>query len=188
MRHQFLVWRKINMSKQTFVATAAEGPPPGSYQAKITGFEDFNENAEVYGPAIRVGYQVTAGKHTGENASRIFSKKFSNKANLRKFAEMLTRRPLETGESFDFEEYVGLAGNIVICETEKGGFRVENFLPDFDAWEKNKNGEDADLDDEDLDDELDDKDLDDLDDEIEEKEPPRPKPKKKKKATRRKRG
>ena len=162
------------MPKNTeFVATDGEGVPPSTYRAKISGFEDFTDNEAQYGPGYRVNYRITVGKHKGESSSRIFSKKFSKKANLRKFAEVLNAGPLETGEAFDFAEFVGMPGHLVVAETESGSYRAETFVPDFENW---NGAEDSEVKDDVADeDELDEDELDedDLDDEPEEPTPRR---------------
>lgn len=182
------------MSQTAFVATEGGGVPPDTYSGKITGFEDYEENVESYGPALLVAYMILSGKHKGESTSRIFSKKFSKKANLRKFAEVLNCGPLKNGESFDFQRFIGMRGTIVVAETDSGATRVETFLPDFAAWEKSKKVEHDDVDS--LDEELEDEELDedDLEDaeleegDLDEEEPSvRSRPKKKKAARRKRR-
>ena len=161
-----------------FVATEGEGVPPDSYRAKIEGFENYTENEAQYGPGYRVNYRITTGKHEGEYSSRIFSKKFSKKANLRKFAEILNEGSLEIGEEFDFGEYVGMPGHLVVAETESGSYRAETFVPDFENW---KGDEGSEVEEEVIDeDELDEDDLneDDLDDDLDDK-PEKPTPRRK---------
>ena len=111
-----------------FTATAAGSTvPAGSYDAKFKGIEEFNEGE--YGPGVRLLYEVTSGEHAGEIASRICSQKFSSKSNLFKFAGQLRGTEVSLGEDFDFAEFVGTTGKIMVETTANGeSTRVSMFL------------------------------------------------------------
>ena len=60
-----------------FTMREATGLPAGSYPAKFTGAEPFEND---FGPGVKLLFEVTAG----EVGSRITSEKFSSKSNLYK--------------------------------------------------------------------------------------------------------
>ena len=64
-----------------FTMREATGLPAGSYPAKFTGAEPFEND---FGPGVKLLFEVTAGEHAGEVGSRITSEKFSSKSNLYK--------------------------------------------------------------------------------------------------------
>ena len=95
------------MSNMQFTMTSG-GLPVGSYPAKFMGVDKFEENIEKYGLGIILKFQVLAGEHEGEEASRICSAKLSPKSALTKF--------------------VGSTGSILVTETQSGATRIETFL------------------------------------------------------------
>jgi hypothetical protein len=111
-----------------FKVTSASGVPAGSYNATFVGLEKYEDNAEKYGEGVLLKFKITTGEHKGEEASRICSKKFSAKSNLYKFAKALRGSDLESGETFDFAEYVGTKGMVIIEATDSGSTRVATFL------------------------------------------------------------
>lgn len=115
------------MSTQ-FVVSSASGVPVGSYNASFVGLDAYTENCEKYGEGCSLKFKILGGEHKDEEASRICSKKFSPKSNLYKFAKALIGRELQAGETFDFANFVGTRGMIIVEETEGGSTRVATFL------------------------------------------------------------
>lgn len=115
-----------------FTVASASGVPAGSYNATFSGLEKYEENVEQYGEGCLLKFKITSGEHEGEEASRICSKKFSAKSNLFKFAKALKGSDLENGEDFDFADFIGVKGMIVVEETDSGSTRVATFLKSAD--------------------------------------------------------
>lgn len=115
------------MSDMHFTMTSG-GLPVGSYPAKFMGVDKFEENIEKYGLGIILKFQVLAGEHEGEEASRICSAKLSPKSALTKFAVSLKGSKIESGEQFSFTPFVGSTGSILVTETQSGATRIETFL------------------------------------------------------------
>lgn len=111
-----------------FTFSQGTGVPAGSYNATFVGLEPFSENADRYGEGVLLRFRIEVGDHKGEEASRICSKKFSSKTNLYKFAKALVGRELKSGESFDFKDFEGTKGMILVESTESGATRVATFL------------------------------------------------------------
>jgi hypothetical protein len=109
-----------------FVATSA-GLPVGAYTAEFVGAEPFTEKAE-YGPGVALRFRVSGGAHAGEEASRICSAKLTPKSTLGKFAVALKGSAIQTGERFNFANFAGVAGTILVEATESGGSRISTFL------------------------------------------------------------
>lgn len=112
----------------SFTVASGSGVPAGSYNARFAGLDTYEENADRFGEGIILRFAILSGDHKGEEATRICSKKFSAKSNLYKFAKALAGRDLEAGESFDFADFVGKKGMIVVEETDSGSTRVATFL------------------------------------------------------------
>ena len=111
-----------------FTVTSTSGVPAGSYNAKFAGLESYTENADKFGEGVLLKFKIVGGGHSGEEASRIVSKKFSAKSNLYKFAKALLGGDLESGQSFDFADFIGADGMIIVEETDSGSTRVSTFL------------------------------------------------------------
>jgi hypothetical protein len=114
--------------KTQFTVTSASGVPAGSYNASFAGLDAFSENSDKFGEGVLLKFKITTGDRKGEEASRICSKKFSAKSNLYKFAKALRGSDLVSGESFDFADYIGAKGMIIVEETDSGSTRVATFL------------------------------------------------------------
>ncbi len=111
-----------------FTVSSASGVPAGSYNASFAGLEAYTENSEKFGEGVLLKFKISSGEHRGEEASRICSKKFSAKSNLYKFAKAFRGNDLESGESFDFADYIGTKGMVIVEETDSGSTRVATFL------------------------------------------------------------
>ena len=104
------------------------GLPPGAYSAQFVGAESYTENIEKFGPGVSLKFRVTAGEHVGEEASRICSAKLTPKSSLGKFAVALKGGAVVAGERFNFADYVGKAGTILVEATDTGGSKISTFL------------------------------------------------------------
>lgn len=101
--------------------------PPNAYPGEFVRVDPYSENPE-YGDAIKLIWKILKGEFVGQEVSRVVSKKTGPKANLPKFAQMLKGEPLANGEQFDFSEYFGVRGTVVVEATESGGSRVSSFI------------------------------------------------------------
>lgn len=111
-----------------FTVTAGEGPPVGSYAAKFTSVEPFDNGSSEYGPGVKLTFEVLQGEHQGQKASRICSMKLSPKSNLYKFLQAFKGGKLEVGEQIDLNSFVGQQGMIIVEATEGGSTRVGSFI------------------------------------------------------------
>lgn len=114
------------MSMQFTMGTG--GVPAGTYAARFAGIEPYLENQEKYGPGVSLKFVVIGGDHDGAEASRICSQKLSPKSALAKLAVAIKGAPIAPGESFSFDQYVGVLGTIVVEETDSGSTRVSAFF------------------------------------------------------------
>jgi hypothetical protein len=104
------------------------GLPAGAYSAQFTGAEPYTENVEKYGPGVSLKFKVTAGEHAGGEASRICSAKLTPKSSLGKFAVALKGAPINVNERFDFDNFIGVQGTILVEATDNGGSKITTFL------------------------------------------------------------
>jgi hypothetical protein len=104
------------------------GLPAGAYSAQFVGVEPYNENQEKYGPGVSLKFRVTAGEHVNEEASRICSAKMTPKSSLGKFAVALKGSAIAAGEKFNFAQFLGTQGTILVEQTDSGGSRISTFL------------------------------------------------------------
>ena len=104
--------------------------PVGSYPAEFVGWEPFEENKEMYGPAVALKWRITGGECEDKVAWRIVSRKTSAKTNLFKFVTALKGAKPGKGEEICLEDFVGVKGQIIVEEAESGGTRVGLFLRD----------------------------------------------------------
>jgi hypothetical protein len=120
------------MSFSSFTVATSTGVPAGTYLCEFVSITPFTDNAERYDEGVLLAFRVIGGLHDGEAASRICSRKFSPKSNLYGFAQALAGRELQTGEAYDFADYVGTKGIIFVEKTESGSTRVASFLKSAD--------------------------------------------------------
>ena len=106
------------------------GIPVGSYRAQFLGAEAYNENVEKFGEGVLLKWQVTDGEQIGNETTRICSAKMTARTALGKFAVALKGGPIAPGESFAFDNYAGVTGNVLVEATDNGGTRVGAFLRD----------------------------------------------------------
>ncbi|MCR9296360.1 MAG: hypothetical protein NXI32_26925 [bacterium] len=104
------------------------GLPQGIYDVEFVGAELYTENAAEYGEGVSLKFKVTAGDHAGTEMSRIVAKKMTAKTKLGKFAAALKGGEIKSGERFNFDDYVGTAGKIVVETTDNGGTRISTFM------------------------------------------------------------
>jgi hypothetical protein len=126
MNRMNLSKKKTDMNTQ-FIVTES-GVPAGPYSATFQGLDPFEENLDKYGEGCILRFVISSGDFKGKEASRIVSKRFSPKSNLYRFAKALIGRDLQSGESFDFADFVGTKGMVVIEATDSGATRVATFL------------------------------------------------------------
>jgi hypothetical protein len=112
----------------TQFTVSESGVPAGPYSATFQGLEPFKENLDRYEEGCILRFVINSGDFKGREASRICSKRFSPKTNLYRFAKSLIGRDLQSGESFDFADFVGTKGMVVIEATDSGATRVATFL------------------------------------------------------------
>ena len=112
-----------------FTFSNGSGVPAGSYNASFVGIDPYNENLDKgYGEGILLRFKITSGEYKDTETTRICSTKFSAKSNLYKFGKSLRGRDLESGEKFDFANYIGTRGLIIVEATDSGSTRVATFL------------------------------------------------------------
>jgi len=112
-----------------FTFSNGSGVPAGSYNASFVGIEPYNENLEKgYGEGVLLRFKISSGEYKDAEATRVCSRKFSSKATLPKFAKALRGKDFESGERFDFADYVGTKGMIIVEATDSGSTRVATFL------------------------------------------------------------
>ena len=102
--------------------------PADTYNGEFVSIEPYVDNLDRYGEGIRLIFKVIGGDHDGDRVSRICSKTFSVKSNLYRFAKSLAGRDLRPGEQFDFQDFIGTRGMMVVEETDSGAIRVASFL------------------------------------------------------------
>lgn len=108
-----------------FIVTAGEGLPIGSYAAKFSAVEPFENE---YGPGVKLIFEVLQGEHQGQTSSRICSAKLSPKSNLYKFLQAFKGGKLEPGEQVDLLSFIGQTGMMVVEQTDSGSTRVGSFI------------------------------------------------------------
>lgn len=108
-----------------FTVSTGEGLPVGSYAARFTAAEPFENE---YGPGVKLVFEVLQGEHQGQTASRICSVKLSPKSNLYKFLQAFKGGKLEPGEQIDLNTFIGCTGVMIIEATDGGASRVGSFI------------------------------------------------------------
>lgn len=111
-----------------FTVSAGEGLPIGSYAAKFSSAEPFEDGASEYGPGVKLIFEVLQGEHQGQKSSRICSVKLSPKSNLYKFLQAFKGGKLEAGEQVDLLSFVGVQGMMTVEATDSGSTRVGSFI------------------------------------------------------------
>ena len=104
------------------------GLPVGSYSARFKKCEEYKENLDKYGPAVRLVFTVQGGEHDGEEGFAVCSAKLTPRSKLTKFATAIKGGPIAAGDEIDFDDLVGVEGLIVVEETESGGSKVASFI------------------------------------------------------------
>ena len=116
------------MSTSFEFTMGGEAVPVGTYKAEFVRVENFDSENLDYPPAIKLVFGILAGGYEGTEVTRIVSKKTGPKANLPKFATMLSGGPIASGEKFTLTNFYGAVGTVVMEETEGGGTRVSTFI------------------------------------------------------------
>ena len=114
-----------------FTMSKGGGSPPGTYRARYDRIEEFNENAEKFGPGVKLTCTVLEGDQADVENSAVCSAKLSAKSNLGGFALSLKGGPIKIDEEFDFADQIGTVGTIVVEDAPSGnGTKVSTFFPD----------------------------------------------------------
>lgn len=114
-----------------FTMSRGGGSPAGTYRARFDRIEDFNENADKYGPGCKLVWTILDGDEKDVENSAVCSAKLSPKSNLGGFALAMRGAPIELDEEFDFADKIGMVGTIVVEEAPSGnGTRVTTFFPE----------------------------------------------------------
>jgi len=102
--------------------------PEGEYLGDLTAVEEWNENADKYGPAIRFVFRITEGDYADQEVTRITGTRVTKKTALGKMLRGLKGAPIEPGEAIDPEAFVGQRYVLSVAETDSGSTRVESVM------------------------------------------------------------
>ena len=102
--------------------------PEGEYIGKLTEIQEWTENEEKYGPAIRFVFEIAKGDLQGQEVTRITGTRVTRKTALGKLLRGLKGATIEPGEAIDPTEFVGQTYVLTVCETDSGSTRVEMVL------------------------------------------------------------
>ncbi|MGE4002637.1 MAG: hypothetical protein AB7I48_20770 [Planctomycetaceae bacterium] len=105
----------------------SSGVPEGQYRARFARWE--TSVHEQYGDRCQFVWTVLGGQHDGSEASRYTGVKMTPKSAIAKLAKGLAGRPIEIGDTFDPDRYIGREYLILVAETESGSTRVESVMP-----------------------------------------------------------
>ena len=81
--------------------------PEGEYIGKLTSVEEWTENQEKYGPAIRFAFEITKGDFQGQETCSITGAKLTKRTRLGKLLRGLKGSSIEPGEEIT-HNYLGL--------------------------------------------------------------------------------
>lgn len=102
--------------------------PEGEYLGRLTSVEEWTQNAEKYGPAVRFAFEILKGDYKGQEAVSITSAKVTKKTRLGKLLRALKGSAIEPGEMIDPTQFIGREYVISVVETDSGSTRVENLI------------------------------------------------------------
>jgi hypothetical protein len=112
------------------VIVGSGGVPIGTYTATFQGIEAQPEDKDRgYGPGTRWKFQIEAGPHRGQTASRITRTTPSPRNTCGKMLSGLLGRALQEGEEIDLDQCIGQRYMIVVGAGPMGGARVEAVAP-----------------------------------------------------------
>jgi len=116
------------MSELQFEYVEFDVVPPGKYSAVFQGAEDWDDNGNDYGPAVRLNFLVMNGDHDGKMVTAICSKKLTRASKLTKFVSAMNGGPFRPGDIVRLDDYLGTNGSIVVEATQNGGSKVTDFV------------------------------------------------------------
>lgn len=115
-------------------ATSGEGAvyPDDVYVAEFTDFtgpEDLPEEAQTFGPAVKLVYTFVEGDYAGEKIDELASLKGGPRAKLRQRAEALRGEPYGASEGIRLVPLLGKRCKLVVKTGESGYSKIESALP-----------------------------------------------------------
>ena len=102
--------------------------PEGEYLGKLLAVEEWNENVDKYGPAVRFAWEITRGDFQNQEVSRITGTRVTKKTALGKLLRGLKGGAIEPGEEIDPTQFVGREYVLTVGETDSGSTRVESVI------------------------------------------------------------
>ena len=102
--------------------------PEGEYLGKLVSVDEWNENVDKYGPAIRFAWVITRGDYEGQEVSRITGTRVTKKTALGKLLRGLKGASIEPGEQIDPTAFIGREYVLRVEETESGATRVASVI------------------------------------------------------------
>lgn len=114
-------------------ATSGEGAlyPEDVYVAEFTEFvgpEDLPEEAQTYGPAVKLVYKFVEGEYAGETIDELASLKGGPRAKLRQRAETLRGEPYGANEGIRLVPLIGKRIKLVIKTAESGYSKIDSTI------------------------------------------------------------
>lgn len=115
-------------------ATSGEGAiyPDDVYVAEFvdfTGPEDLPEEAQTFGPAVKLVYKFVEGDYAGEKIDELASLKGGPRAKLRQRAEALRGEPYGANEGIRLVPLIGKRCKLVVKTGENGYSKIDSALP-----------------------------------------------------------
>ncbi|NLX95982.1 MAG: hypothetical protein GXY83_07385 [Rhodopirellula sp.] len=110
-----------------FEVNAGGGPPAGFYRAKFVDVEPTTH--DEFGDGLKFVWEVVAGDHKGEQATRITSAKPTPKNAAGRMLSGLTGKTLAPKAKIDLAPCVGRIYLVQVSETSSGSTRVETVMP-----------------------------------------------------------
>lgn len=102
--------------------------PEGEYLGKLLAVEEWKENADKYGPAIRFVWEITRGDFQNQEVTRITGTRVTKKTALGKLLRGLKGGAIEPGEEIDPTQFIGREYLLTVAETDSGSTRVESAI------------------------------------------------------------
>ncbi len=102
--------------------------PVGEYLGKLIAVDEWNENLDKFGPAVRFAWEILKGPFQGQEVSRITGTRVTKKTALGKLLVSMKGGAIEPGEEIDPTEFIGREYLLVVGETDSGSTRVETVL------------------------------------------------------------
>lgn len=113
------------MSMQFEVAQGG-GPPVGVYKAKFVGVEETTH--DEYGAGLKFVFDIIAGDHAGEQATRITQPKPTPKNACGRMLAGISGETLKPGVTIDLAPHVGETFMIQVEETKNDSTRIGTII------------------------------------------------------------